>query len=77
MLYEESKDAFEAVLIRDLKGTLDGKHVFKRKAFNRERLSLLIWPLAETSMAKKETTRVFERSATKGAYFSVLKNVTS
>ena len=43
MLYEESKDAFEAVFIRDLKGPLDGKHVFKRKAFNRERFSLLIW----------------------------------
>ena len=72
MLYDERSEAFEAALTRAFRHTRDGKHVFKRKHFKRERFAFVIWPLAETSMEKKETTRVLERSAIKGAYFSVL-----
>ena len=44
-----------------------------KKDFSRERLSFEIWPRADISMEKKETTRVRERSAIRGAYFSDLK----
>ena len=45
---------------------------FKRKLFKRAWLLFVTWPRAETSTAKKETTRVSERSETSGAYFSDL-----
>ena len=70
--YDERRAAFEAIRIMDLKTLLGAEQDFKRKHFRRERFPFVTWPLADISMEKKETTRVCERSATKGAYFSDL-----
>ena len=65
MLYDERSEAFEAALTRAFRHTRDGKHVFKRKHFKRERFAFVIWPLEETSMEKKETRQSDLLSAVK------------
>ena len=49
MLYEDKRDALEAVLTRDLRQPLEGEHDFNKKDCKRDRFPFVIWPLAETS----------------------------
>ena len=72
ILNDESRAALEATLMRDLEMPLGFEQHFKMKDFSRERFSLEIWPLAETSIQKNDTTRDRARSAIREAYFSVL-----
>ena len=73
IVYDESNAAFEDTQISDLKIARWAVQDLRRNALRRERLSFEIWPLAETSMGKKDTTCLWERSVMRGAYFSALK----
>ena len=72
ILYEDRSAAFEAIVVSDLEMPFGSEQHLWRKDLRRERFSLVICPLAETSIQKNDTSCVRERSATRGAYFSVL-----
>ena len=70
---DESSAAFDAMRTEGLKSFFGSEQILKRKALRRELFSFVTWPLAETSIEKKWTIWVCDRSAIRGAYFSDLK----
>ena len=73
MVYDESNAALEETQIRDFEIARLALHDFRRNALRRERLSFEMWPRADTSTGKNETTCLWERSLMRGAFFSALK----
>ena len=72
MLYEARRAALEEIRIRVLEVEHELTQHLRRKHLRRDWLLFVIWPRAEISTEKKETTYRLERSATRGAYFSDL-----
>ena len=50
---DERRAAFEEIRMQGLKRLFGSEQVFKRKLFRQEQLSFINWPLADTSIEKK------------------------